>query len=82
MKESFYSRSKCIVSEANLEAETIIRSGRDKCVRLRLLVFTRHEVLYGSLDIDRMASSSSGPGNRLRGFTRYAGGSFVGMFRE
>ncbi|CAN0429763.1 unnamed protein product [Ascophyllum nodosum] len=81
MREGFWLRLRWIPSEANVEADSIPRPGRDEFVRLRPHVFAELWSFFGAFDIDLMASPVSahripaaapGAGNQLPCFTRYA----------
>ena len=81
MREGFWLRLRWIPSEANVEADSITRPGRDEFVRLRPHVFAELWSFFGAFDIDLMASPVSahripaaapGAGNQLPCFTRYA----------
>ena len=54
-----------IISEADIEAGSTARSGRIELMRLRTRVLQRFGFCLRSPDIDTMASSAPGPGNRL-----------------
>ena len=81
MREGFWLRLRWIPSEANVEADSITRPGRDEFVRLRPHVFAELWSFVRAFDIDLMASPVSahcipaaapGAGNQLPCFMRYA----------
>ena len=81
MKAGFWLRLRWIPSEANVEADSITRPGRDEFVRLRPHVFAELWSFFGAFDIDLMAppvsahcipAAAPGAGNQLPYFTRYA----------
>ena len=81
MREDFWLRLRWIPSEANVEADSITRPGRDEFVRLHPHVFAELWSFFGAFDIDLMASPVSahcilaaapGAGSQLPCFTRYA----------
>ena len=74
-------RLRWIPFEANVEADSITRAGRDGFVRLRPHVFAELWSFFRAFDIDLIASSvpahcipvaAPGAGNQLPCFTRYA----------
>ena len=77
-REGFWLRLRWIPSEANVEADSITRPGRDEFARLRPHVFAELWAFFGEFNIDLMASPVSAhripatAGNRLPFFTRYA----------
>ena len=80
-REGFWLRLRWIPSEANVEADSITRPGRDEFARLRPHVFAELWAFFGEFNIDLMASpvsahripaTAQGAGNRLPFFTRYA----------
>ena len=81
MREGFWLRLRWISSEANVEADSITRPGRDKFVRLHPHVFAELWSFFGAFNVDLMASPASAhcipataqrAGNRPPVFTRYA----------
>ena len=81
MTEGFWLRLRWVPSEANVEADSITRPGRDKFVRVHPHVFAELWAFFGEFNIDLMASpvsahritaTAQGAGNRLPFFTRYA----------
>ena len=81
MREGLWLRLRWIPFEANVEADSITRPGRDEFVRLRPHVFAELWSFFGAFDIDLMASPVSShcipvaaleAGNQLPCFTRYA----------
>ena len=55
MREGFWLRLRWVPSEANVEAYSITRPGRDEFVRLRPHVFAELWSFFGAFDIDLMA---------------------------
>ena len=80
MREWFWMRARSTLAEANFEAGTITRPGKDEFVRFRPNVFAMVWFFFGAYDIDLMALPASADcipaatmaaGNRLPFSTRY-----------